>query len=108
MYKFTFVVKLKPDYPKGCFLAPSKMPSKDAVFWNPTKTGKRNIKARPLCLVGKYSAYYILLHVLQMSVNGSSNAFQNYFIIDLDSKMFVADASKLSENGGFGGNGGKN
>ena len=49
-----------------------------------------------------------MLLTLIMSMTGSSNAFQNYFITDLDSKMFVADASKLSENGGFGGNEGKN
>ena len=54
MSKLIFGVMTDPDYPKGCFLTPSKIPSKDAVFWNPTKTGKRNSKARPLCLVGKY------------------------------------------------------
>ena len=54
MSKLIFGVWNDPDYPRGCFLAPSKIPSKDAVFWNPTKTGKRNSKARPLCLVGKY------------------------------------------------------
>ena len=65
MYKLTFVLWNRPDYPKGCFIAPSKMPSKDAVFWNQAKTGKRNVKAEPLCLIGNYvSVYSNLLHVL--------------------------------------------
>ena len=41
-------------------------------------------------------------------MTSSSNDFKNYFILVTVAKMAVDDASKLSGNGGFGGNDGKN
>ena len=65
MSKLIFGVSKYPNYPKGCFLTSSILPSKDAVIWNQVKTGKRNSKAKPLCLVGKYvSVYCMFLQIL--------------------------------------------
>ena len=58
MMQLAFVLWNRPEYPKWCFIAPSKMPSNNAVFWNQAKTGKRNVKARPLCLYGNYVSVY--------------------------------------------------
>ena len=79
MSKLIFGVSKYPNYPKGCFLTSSILPSKDAVIWNQVKTGKRNSKAKPLCLVGKYVSVYCMF--LRISLPNETLTMLNVFYL---------------------------